>query len=138
MSKQLAKNVKVLIGSAPISGLTECSLSLTTVFATSETKEDSTPVDEPLRVDWELSISGEFGHEGDGSTRAGDLKTSLKQGETVPIAFVIGTLAKYSGQALITSYSENAAVEGRITFSISFKGIGKLTKAAVAATNEEE
>ena len=131
--KQLAKNVKVLLGgSSPIAGLTDCSFNLTTAFATSETKEDPTPVDEPLRVDWEISISGEFGHETDSKTNAGSLKASLKQGTKTPITFVIGTLAQYSGQSLITSYSESAAVEGRTTFTASFKGIGKLTKAAVA------
>lgn len=137
--KQLAKNVKVLLGgSSPIAGLTDCSLNLTTAFATSETKEDATPVDEPLRVDWEISISGEFGHEVTTNTNAGSLKSSIKKGTKTPITFVIGSLAQYSGQSLITSYSESAAVEGRTTYSATFKGIGKLTKAAVAATNEEE
>ena len=137
--KQLAKNVKVLLGgSSPLAGLTDCSLNLTTAFATSETKEDATPVDEPLRVDWEISISGEFGHETstNTNTKAGSLKTSLKQGTKTPITFVIGSLAQYSGLSLITSYSESAAVEGRTTYSASFKGIGKLSKAAAVAVNE--
>lgn len=137
--KQLAKNVRVLLGgSSPLAGLTDCSLNLTTAFATSETKEDATPVDEPLRVDWEISISGEFGHEVTANTHAGTLKDSIKKGTKTPITFVIGNMAQYSGTALITSYSESGAVEGRTTYSASFKGIGKLTKAAVAATNEEE
>lgn len=137
MSKQLAKNVKVLLGgSSPLAGLTDCSLNLTTAFATSETKEDATPVDEPLRVDWEISISGEFGHETSTNTQAGGLKASLKQGTKTPITFVVGGLAQYSGLSLITSYSESAAVEGRTTYSATFKGIGKLTKAAVAVNEE--
>ena len=133
MNKQLAKSVKVLLGgNSPLAGLTDCSLNLTTAFATSETKEDATPVDEPLRVDWEISISGEFGHETDVNTNAGSLKTSIKKGTKTPITFVIGNMAQYSGMTLITSYSESGAVEGRTTYSASFKGIGKLTKAAVA------
>lgn len=128
--KQLAKNVKVTANGKPLAGLTDCSLNLTTSFASSQTKEDPTPVDEPLRVDWEISVTGDFGREGDASVDAADLKAAIKEGTKMPVVFEIGTLASYQGNALLSSYSESAPTDGKITYQVSFKGVSKLTKKA--------
>lgn len=136
MSKQQAKNVKVLVNSQPLAGLTDCSLNLTTAFATSEAKEDIAPIDEPLRVDWEISVSGEFGREDESKANATVVQSYLKQGAKPPITFVIGDMAKYSGKSLVTSYSETAGVEGKTTYSATFKGISKLTKGALPVNEE--
>ena len=128
--KQLAKNVKVTANGKPLAGLTDCSLNLTTAFASSQTKEDPTPVDEPLRGDWEISVTGDFGREGDASVDAAALKAAIKVGTKMPVVFEIGTLASYQGTALLSSYSESAPTDGKITYQASFKGVSKLTKKA--------
>jgi predicted secreted protein len=129
MSKQLARGVIVNYGGSALQGLTDCSLNLTTAFASSQTKEDITPVDEPLRVDWEISVSGEYGREATAMVGAHAMKTNSKAGTIKDVSFIIGDLATYSGNCIISSFSESAPVDGKITYSATLKGVSSLTKA---------
>lgn len=133
--KLLARNVTVERGNLTLPGLTDCSLNLTTVFATSQTKADITPIDEPLRVDWEISVTGEFGREESTSIYQDVIKTQLKTGVVSLTTFKIGDLATYQGKALVTAYSENAPEGGKITYTATFRGVNLLTK-KVATTSE--
>ena len=130
MSKLLARNVKVIGGGSPLAGLTDCSLNLTTVFATSQTKGDVTPVDEPLRVDWEISVSGEFGREliATAANSVAIIKDAAKVGRVKSVSFEIGDIASYSGSAIVSAYSESAPVEGKITYQVTLKGVSTLSK----------
>lgn len=135
--KQLASGVTVKAGGKPLAGLTQCDLSLTTVFASSQTKEDKGPQDEAERVDWELSVQGEFGRESASSVSGGDVRGMLVQGSRVSAEYVIGELASYQGFALVSSYSQSEPVEGKITYSATLKGVGKLVKFVKPVSEEE-
>lgn len=131
MSKLLARNVRVTVGGgSPLAGLTDCALTLTTVFATSRTKEDVTSVDEPLRVDWEISVSGEYGKESSptASNSVMQVKESAKNGAAKLVSFSIGDLANYYGSAVVSAYSESAPVDGKITYQATLKGVSTLIK----------
>lgn len=132
MSKLLARSVKVVVGGgSPLAGLTDCSLNLTTVFASSQTKEDVTPVDEPLRVDWEISVSGEFGKETSptAANSVAQIKEAAKVGAAKLVSFEIGDIASYYGSAIVSAYSESAPVDGKITYQVTLKGVSTLNKA---------
>lgn len=137
MSRQLARGVTVSYGGNALPGLTDCSLNLTTAFATSQTKEDVTPIDEPLRVDWEVSVSGEYGREATAVTGAHAMKTNSKSGIVKPVVFTIGELAAYGGQCIVTSFNENAPVDGKITYQATLKGVSTLTKEVTTYGNNE-
>lgn len=137
MSRVLARLVQVQVGDTPLAGLTDCSLNLTTAFATSQTKEDITPVDEPLRVDWEISATGEFGREGS-NIDAGTLKGKIKTGAVDFVKFAIGDLAIYRGRAICTSYTETAPVDGKTTYSVTYRGVSLLNKYVEPEPEPEE
>jgi hypothetical protein len=128
MSKQLARGVVVEYDSAALRGLTDCSLNLTTAFASSQTKEDVTPVDEPLRVDWEVSVSGEYGREASALEGAHALKTNSKAGTVKGVSFIIGDFAEYFGECIVSSFSESAPVDGKVTYQATLKGVSSLTR----------
>lgn len=128
MSKQLARGVVVEYDSAVLQGLTDCSLNLTTAFASSQTKEDVTPVDEPLRVDWEVSVSGEYGREASALVGAHALKTNSKAGTVKDVSFVIGDFAEYAGTCIVSSFSESAPVDGKVTYQAALKGVSSLER----------
>lgn len=126
MSKQLAREVFVRINDESIPGLTDCSLNLTTVFASSQTKADKGPVDEPLRVDWEVSVSGEY-ETGGGAGAMTTLKAGSTNGGEVNVDYVIGDVAEYTGKCLVSAYNESAPEAGKVTFQAALKGVSLLT-----------
>lgn len=126
MSKQLAREVFVRIDEESIPGLTDCSLNLTTVFASSQTKADRGPVDEPLRVDWEVSVSGECETDG-GDGAVATLKWGSTNGKQVKVDYVVGDVAEYTGKCLVSSYNESAPEAGKVTFQATLKGVSILT-----------
>lgn len=136
--KQLASGVTVEVAAKALAGLTQCDLSLSTVFATSQTKEDKNPKDDAERVDWEVSVQGEFGRETADNMTAGDVKNNIKQGTKAEVVYKIGEMASYKGVALVTSYTETKPVDGKITYSATFKGSSKLEKVAVEPEPEPE
>lgn len=135
--KQLARLVTTKVGGKDVAGLTDCGLNLTTEFATSQTKEDVTPVDEAMRVAWEISISGELGHEDTSKADISTMKSAVKAGTKLQVQYVIGSLASYSGTAIISSYQETMPTDGKVTYSATLTGVSSLTKgAASVAVNE--
>jgi hypothetical protein len=126
--KVLAKNVIIKIGDKKIAGATDASLNLTTVFATSQTKEDEGEVSVPERVDWTVdssAIQGELTDDTEGLTTFRD---AARAGTKLAVSFKIGEMATYFGVAIVTSYTETAPVEGRPTYQASMKGFGKLNR----------
>lgn len=117
-----------MIDGTKIPGLTDCSLNLTTAFASSQTKADRSPVDEPLRVDWEVSVSGEYEtDEGTATLTTKLLKASSTNGGQHKVDYVVGDVAEYTGTCLVSSYNESAPEAGRVTFQATLKGVSQLT-----------
>lgn len=137
MSKVLGRDVFVRVGADAIAGQTDCSLNMSTNFATSQTKFDSTPVNEPLYVDWDMQVSGEVGREDAGGVTIGELKTAAKAGSRLSVAFEVGSMAAFSGTAIVSSYNESAPVEGKITYSVTLKGVSALSLDGAAVTVNE-
>ena len=126
--KVTAKNVTITVGGKKIAGATDASLSLTTAFATSQTKEDEGEVAVPERVDWTLDSSSIMGEVDGVEARLATFRDAAKGGTHLSVEFKIGTLATYMGDVMVTSYSETAPTEGRPTYQASMKGISLLLK----------
>lgn len=126
-----------MVGGSYPAGLTDCNLSLTLELASSQTKNDKSPVDEPIRVTWEVSISGVTGRENTGDMTIEDFKAAAKAGTKLAVEYIIGELAKYVGEAMVSSYNESAPVGDKITYSVTLRGTSVLTKGAVAVATEE-
>lgn len=126
--KVTAKKVEITVGGKKIAGATDANLSLTTVFATSQTKEDEGEVSIPEKVDWTLNSSSLIGEEDADHVDITALENAAKFGTKLQVKFSIGTMAAYQGTAMITSYSEAAPTEGRPTCSATLKGVSHLTK----------
>lgn len=124
--KVLAKNVKLMVGGKKIAGATDASLNLTTAFATSQTKEDDGEVAVPERVDWTLDSSSIVGEEGTDDVTLLQFRNAAKVGTKLEVSFQIGSMATFSGTAMVTSYSEAAPVDGRPTYQVSLKGVSSL------------
>ncbi len=137
MSKVLARTVTAMVGGSYPAGLTDCGLNLTLETASSQTKDDKSPVDEPIRVTWEVSLSGVTGRENTGDMTIEDFKAAAKAGTKLAVEYIIGTLAKYSGEAMVSAYNENAPVGDKITYSVTLRGTSALTKGAAAVAVEE-
>lgn len=137
MSKLLSRHVTAMVGGSYPAGLTDCNLSLTLELASSQTKDDKSPVDEPIRVTWEVSISGVTGRENTGDMTIEDFKAAAKAGTKLAVEYIIGKLAKYGGEAMVSSYNESAPVGDKITYSVTLRGTSALTKGAVAVATEE-
>lgn len=131
MSKLLAKDVTVEAGALTFAGLTDCSLNASTTFAQSRVKSDKVTQNKPERVTWEISISGEFGRETVNAQVPSDhagVAALLTIGSITKVTFKVGALASYTGDALVTAYNVDEPVNGTITYSATFKGVGKLSK----------
>lgn len=137
MSKLLSRHVTATVDGRYPAGLTDCNLSLTLELASSQTKKDKSPVDEPIRVTWEVTLSGVTGRENAGDVSIGSFKTAAKAGAKLAVEYIIGSLAKYVGEAMVSSYNESAPVGDKITYSVTLRGVSALTKGAVAVATEE-
>lgn len=128
MSKLLSRHVTATVDGSFPAGLTDCNLSLTLELASSQTKKDKSPVDEPIRVTWEVTLSGVTGRENAGDVSIGSFKTAAKAGAKLAVEYFIGSLAKYVGKAMVSSYNESAPVGDKITYSVTLRGVSALTK----------
>jgi hypothetical protein len=138
MSKVLAREVYVQVGDAYVAGQTDCGINVTTVFDTSQTKADNAPVDTPSYLDWEITVSGELGKEGTGDVTIGQMQGYVKNGTKVSVLYVIGAMGAYGGEAILTSYQLTAPVEGKTTYSATFKGVSALSSTSAVTTLIEE
>lgn len=138
MSKVSARNVTVEVDGKVPYGLTDCQLQLTTVFESSQTKEDIAPVDEPMRVDWTITMTCNFGREDATENTVGtalDFKVASKTGEKRKVAFRVHDPDSspdflYGGDALVSSYQEDAPVDGKLTYTVTFKGVSEFSRPA--------
>lgn len=134
MSKLLAKYVTVKANGKTLAGLTDCTFNGSTVFSTSETKEDKGAVDTPDYPSWEISVSGVLGREDSGKATAGELKAAIIAGTVVPIVYEVGTLISLKGEALVSSFDIDMPESGDITYSGTLKGNSELSE--VTTINE--
>lgn len=123
-----AKNVTIKVGGKNIAGATDASLGLTTIFNTSQTKADAGEVAVPDHVEWTLDSSSIMGEESTGEADLLTFRDAAKVGTKLAVSFQIGSMATYSGTAMVTSYSESAPVDGRPTYQASLKGVSTLVK----------
>lgn len=143
MSKLLAKYVQVKCNEKLLAGLTDCTLNCTLQVLTSQTKSDATPIDTPSYVAWEISVSGVLGREEEGKADAADLKSAIVAGTTVPVEYIIGTLATFKGDALVSSIDIDMPDNADITYSATLRGVSELKEPEeedpeVEPTNVEE
>lgn len=137
MSKLLAKYVQVKCNKKLLAGLTDCTLNCTLQVLTSQTKNDKTPIDTPSYVAWEISVSGVLGREEEGKANAAELKSAIVAGTTVPVEYIIGTLATFKGDALVSSINIDMPDNADITYSATLRSVSELSE-PVEPTNVEE
>lgn len=126
--KQLARLVTVKVGGKEVAGLKQCDFNPTTKIITSQVKADNGPKDEAVAVDWTVTISGEVGRESDGAVGIAELDAMAKGGDKPVVDYVIGDLASYGGNALVSAFSLDGSTEDIIKYSATFTGVSKLTK----------
>lgn len=131
MSKIKAHDVTLELGNA-IAGLKECQITLTTVTNDARVK-GSKRLRTFERVDYTATATVEVGHEGSGLgaplTRR-DLEDAVTSGTARNFTFTIGTGGSggvFTGKVLVTGMTENAPVEGRMTYSLNLKGVEPIT-----------
>lgn len=124
--RELARNVIIKVGGKAIAGGTDAGLSLTSVFDSHRTKADSYEKNSATRVDWTMESQSVFGDEGDGLADIGLLASAFERGEAVEVEYELGSMAVFMGTALISSYKENAPLEGRPNCSCTFRGVSEL------------
>lgn len=138
MSKLLAKYVQVKCNKKLLAGLTDCTLNCTLQVLTSQSKSDKTPIDTPSYVAWEISVSGVLGREEEGKANAAELKSAIVAGTTVPVEYIIGTLATFKGDTLVSSIDIDMPDNADITYSATLRGVSELSEVEVEPTNVEE
>lgn len=126
--KQLARLVTVKVGGKEVAGLKQCDLNPTTKIITSQVKADNGPKDEAVAVDWTVTISGEVGRESEGAVSIAELGAMAKGGDKPVVDYVIGDLASYGGNALVSAFSLDGSTEDIIKYSATFTGVSKLSK----------
>ena len=123
MSKILAKNVVTLINEKLVVNVTSCNLSINVVLTDTRTKSGRQVTGE--YADWEISLTANYG--------VGMQSPSVTKGMVVPVEYRIGSMASYVGNARVSSYTANMPEQGEASYSMTLKGVSKLTK-KVSAT----
>lgn len=126
--RQLARLVTIKVDGKEVAGLKQCDLNPTTKMVTSQCKEDNGPKDEAVAVEWTISFSGEVGRESADAVSIAELKAMSKNGDKPSVDYVIGSLASYGGDALLSAYSEEGPTDDIIKYSGTFTGVSQLTK----------
>ena len=126
--KQLARFVTVKVDGKEVAGLKQCDFNPTQKIITSQVKADNGPKDEAVAVDWTVTISGEVGRESDGAVGIAELDAMAKGGDKPVVDYVIGDLASYGGNALVSAFSLDGSTEDIIKYSATFTGVSKLAK----------
>lgn len=130
-------NIRAKIGTKTILGVTQDDLNISAVTKESLTKDDAGVTKKVVaRHDITMSMSAIFSLNPDGTT------TSLDRDDVIELALKTGSAAQfgieygpasgdiYTGQAIITGYSESssASAEEDATISLDLEVIGGLTK----------
>lgn len=127
----LARLVTIKVDGKEVAGLKQCDLNPTTKMITSQVKADKGPKDEAVAVDWTISFSGEVGRESADAVTIAELKAMSMEGSKPVVDYVVGSLAAYGGDALLSAYSEEGSTDDIIKYSGTFTGVSQLTKKAV-------
>ena len=122
MAKIKANTVTVTLSGNTVASATSCTLSATAVLDETRTKDSDPQHRELDYVDWSVDIEAL-----NGATLA-TVKAAQLAGTALPIALKVGSTAKFSGSAVISSCEIGAPVDGRVTYKVSLQGSGPLTK----------
>lgn len=127
MSKIKARNVSLKAGGKTLSGIKDCQITLTTVTNDARVKAGG-KIRTFERVDWTAAATVELGHESGASSEAtvATIKAAAIAGTKMTLEFTISGESYLSGQAMVSSYTENHPVDGRASYSVNFKGTGPI------------
>lgn len=151
MKKLKGKSIMLRVDNKTIVCATSCSLSVTTQFEDSKTKDDAEgPSNEPTWVDWTMSSENMVGVDEKEPARMTyeklldlqlektvvelsmdlmlDSEGAAPEGDWQKDTAVPKGWASYGGRAYIESVQVNAPNEGKVTFSVNFKPAGSLAK----------
>ena len=117
MAFEQGNSIKVTVGSTLIGGQQGCSLNMETETSETTTKDSGVWAEsEATGLSWSVDCDGLEALEEAWRTLA---KVTVKY----------GTPEKYkTGQAVITSLSQNSPSKEKTTYSVSLQGVGELTK----------
>lgn len=151
MAKIKGKALQLRANGQTIALSTSCSLNTTTQIVDSKTKDDAVgPAGEFDFVDWNGSSENMVGYNEDVTTELVYASLMDLQLSGTPVELSVDLVADYKGKiptggwsvneesnkaytpyggmALIESVSLNAPVDGNVTMSVNFKGVGPLSK----------
>ena len=125
MAFEQGNSVKVTIGSTLIGGQQGCSLNMETETSETTTKDSGVwSESEAVGLSWSVDCDGLVVVDDEG------LEAFEEAWRTLSIVTVkYGSPSNYkTGQAIITSLSQNSPSKEKTTYSVSLQGVGELTK----------
>lgn len=137
-------NVALKVDGKTLAGRTQDDMSISAVTKDSITKDDGGNTKSTVTGhDVTFRAAGLMEVAEDSTTKLGRdeiIDLSLRKGDAAKIPFVYGPKdgAQYSGNAVITGYSESTNAQGEATYSLDLKVSGEMTKVEATAANVEE
>ena len=125
MAFEQGNSIKVTIGSTLIGGQQGCSLNMETETSETTTKDSGVWAEsEATGLSWSVDCDGLVVVDDDGLEALEEAWRTLSK-----VTVKYGTHEKYkTGQAIITSLSQNSPSKEKTTYSVSLQGVGELTK----------
>lgn len=125
MAYELGNDIRVSVGEKLIGGQQNCSLNMETETGDTTTKDSGVwSESEAVGLSWSVDCDGLIAVDDEGVEA---LITAWQTMKTVDIKY--GKTGKYrKGKAIIESLSQNASQKEKCTYSVTFKGVGELTK----------
>ena len=125
MAFELGNDIRVSVGDVLIGGQQGCSINRETETSDTTTKDSGVWSEaEAIGLSWSVDCDG-LVVVGDEGLEA--LENAWENMQQVDIKY--GSASNYkTGKAIITSLSSNSAKKEKTTYSVSFQGVGALTK----------
>ena len=125
MAFEQGNSIKVTIGETLIGGQQGCSLNMETETSETTTKDSGVwSESEAVGLSWSVDCDGLVVVDDDGLEALEEAWRTLAK-----VTVKYGAPEKYkTGQAIITSLSQNSPSKEKTTYSVSLQGVGELTK----------
>lgn len=125
MAFEKGNDIRVSVGSTLIGGQQECSLNRETETSDTTTKDSGNwSEEEAIGLSWSIDCSGLVVVDDEGLEA---LETAWEGMNPVDVKY--GKAGNYrKGKAIIESLSQNAPQKEKSTYSVTFKGVGALSK----------
>ena len=125
MAFELGNDIRVSVGDVLVGGQQGCSINRETETSDTTTKDSGVWSEaEAIGLSWSVDCDG-LVVVGDEGLEA--LENAWENMQQVDIKY--GSASNYkTGKAIITSLSSNSAKKEKTTYSVSFQGVGALTK----------